>query len=202
MRRWIVEGSFSDVSLGSFSGEFYNLPATKEDILNLESISSSRIPPDYKNYLNEINGGDVDPRGIIYRWSPGDIKKLHFFLEEDHEIIVDEYTIVKFFYSAKHENKSFDMLAALSHVNEWGGPGLLPVASTITGDFIVMDVREGDSYGSIHFMTIHGVAALEEFGLYSPLAFIAPNFTSMTRLFFDADSMPEEELQQFIRDYG
>lgn len=172
--------------------------ATEQQLKEIESETGLRLPDDYRDYLTTLNGGKVTPRGLAYRYSDEDKKVLEQVLSPSDEVLTDCIAIVRSFYSSAHEIENRDILRAQIHVAAWGRPGLLGIAVTSFGDFIVLDLNEGDFYGSVHYLTLQGVAGLDETGDQVPLGYIAPNFTAMTQMFLDYDSVIDARVQAHL----
>ena len=195
VREWTVQGAYAMVRFTSFADADASPAATDLEIERVEAEVGRRLPPDYRQYLQTINGGEVDPRGIAYRWTPSDIAVLNRFLSPLDDIITEPVCLIDYFYSAGHQGSNFGLSRALQNVIDWAGrPGLLPIASTSIGDYIVMDLNDGPAHGSVHYMTIHGVAELDGTGIENPLGFIAPSFSAFTKLFFDLDAITKAQV--------
>lgn len=199
VRELVVPGAYVEVRFTSLTGANANSPATDVEIAQLEAAVGRRLPPDYRHYLQTINGGRVDPRGIAYRWTAADVEVLTRFLSPRDDIIIEPLCLVAVIYPARHDNPNISMDRVLQNVVDWAGrPGLLPIAGTSIGDYIVMDLNDGPDHGSVHYMTIHGVAELDGTGLANPLGFIAPSFSGFTKLFFDLDAITEAQVAALL----
>lgn len=204
MREIKIDGQFGDVILKHYEDKEFQTPlASDQDIQAIvEAVGAGPLPADYMAYLKTINGGKVEPRGVRYSWTPEDIRKLQIILSPTDEIIADPAALVSCLLSAGCDRKGADILSSYRLVVPWMQPGYLPIADTSIGDQIVMNLNEGEDYGSIHYMTLQGVAALIDMGETNPLGFIAPDFTTFTTLFFDLDSIIADDLAEFLRQRG
>lgn len=194
-----VDGTFGQVVFTPFEDEYKVPRATEQQIADFEAETDLPLPDDYKAYLLSINGGKVSPRGVAYRYTEEAKKVLGQVLLPTDEILTECVSVVRTFDAIEHPKaRAYDLRRSLAHVKAWGRPGLLGIAQDTIGDFIVLDLNDGDFYGSVHYLTIQGVAPLVECGEEVPLGYIAPNFTAFTKMFFDYDAVVDVRVEEHL----
>lgn len=199
-RTWNFDGRDGPGTLVPFSGEYAVDPATDADIAHVTEISGLRLPSVYEHYLRTVNGGTAEPDdGFDYRYDPDDLPIMHRCLPPDDEILAEPRTVIAEFLAATHPRKGLGIEASLRHTRRWTRPAVLPIASTDLGDILVLDLEEGDRYGSVEFLTLHGVGALEGTGIDVPLAHVAESFEAFLQGLYDLESIMEERAMAVIR---
>lgn len=129
--------------------------ASEEEIQELETRISTRLPPDFREYLKNQNG--TMPLKRDYRM-PGE--------ENWIESVFEMYGLLP----EGHPRSVWQFLEG-----DWGIPaGWLPIANSGYGDYTVISLLEKD-FGSIYYIfhEVHGFDSNERFeGVY----FLAPSF--------------------------
>ncbi|MEM1373651.1 MAG: SMI1/KNR4 family protein [Pseudomonadota bacterium] len=197
-----IDGAFGPVT---FHAAAHRPSPALTDMEHLDAYLSEQgleLPPAYRQFLETHNGGKVAPNGFAYRYEPEAKEVLERVLDPEDEILAEPGSTLRYFHGFGSDVIS-DLLTFQKRVTPWGRPGLFGIASAEFGDAVVLDLATGDGYGSVHYLTIQGVAELvEEEDEFVPLAFIAPSFEVFQSGFFDFDEMMEgsqaDRLQGFL----
>jgi hypothetical protein len=194
-----ITGAFGPVT---FTANPDRPEAAPEDLDRLDSYLAAaglQLPDAFRAFLAQTNGAEVSPSGVAYRYTPEDRAILAQVLSEEDEILTQQVADVQNF--AGFDEPDEDLIAMQRHVRQWGRPGLFGIAGTTFGDFIVMDLAQGEMHGAIHYLTLQGVAPLGEEGVPVPLGYIAPSFESFQTMFFDIDEVMAEAQQKSLQDF-
>lgn len=194
-----IDGTFGQVTFTGFDGPTAPPALSSAQIDRFESDRNLELPDDYKAFLLQLNGGKVSPRSVAYHYGESERQTLSSILSPTDEILTDPVTNVRYFYALGHPTTSLSLEHMQVHVEAWGRPGLFGIAGTSHSGMIVLDLAEGEFFGSVYFLLYEGVAELVEHGIEVPLGYIAPNFTAFQGMFFDFDSVLDVRFQEHLK---
>lgn len=182
----VVEGAAGPIEFRPFDGESAVVLPSEEALAAFEQELGVSLPEAYRQFLLRMNGGKVSPRGFRYEYSPEARVILERFLDPNDEILSENETLFRYFLALGHTKQALDLKALQVNVRRWGREDTVGIGKTISGDILVLDLQPGPEHGSVKYMTIHGVGAMEDDETV-PLAFVAADFDSFCRSFFDYD---------------
>lgn len=182
----VVEGAAGPIEFRPFDGESAVELPSEEALAAFEQELGVSLPEAYRQFLLRMNGGKVSPRGFRYEYSPEARVILERFLDPNDEILSENETLFRYFHALGHTKQALDLKALQVDVRQWGREDTVGIGQTISGDILVLDLQPGPEHGSVKYMTIHGVGAMEDDETV-PLAFVAADFDNFCRSFFDYD---------------
>ncbi|MEJ6402407.1 SMI1/KNR4 family protein [Yoonia sp. 2307UL14-13] len=197
----VIQGAFGPVN---FTPAVEKPTLTAVDIESLDEYLDANgmtLPDAYRQFLLTNNGGKVSPNGFAYRYDAAGKELLAQVLDPEDEILTESGNTLRYFHGFG-PGPITNLIDFQSRVIDWGRPGLFGIASASYGDVVVLDLAPGPDVGSVHYLTLQGVAPLVEEGEQVPLGFIAPNFQAFQTGFFDFDEVmaasQSERLQDFL----
>ncbi len=198
MEKIEIDGTFGQVVFSPLDRDGNADAAPKTKLADLAAEKNVVFPDDYSTFMKNLNGAKPSPRGVAYRYDDEGIDALTKLLGPEDEIITEPVATVRYLYGLDHPNSSLDLANMQSPVEEWGRKALFAIGGAAYGGMIVMDLAAGDMHGSIHFMHFKGIAELAEHSIDVPLGYIAPNFTAFQGMFFDIDTMHDQQLKDLL----
>lgn len=143
---------------------------SEDDITNLESTLSVRLPDDYRAFLLRFNGGRPLPEDA-FSFLPN--KK--------------NGSILSRFYSVTHEKKS-NTIASRRYAFRNRIPGdLLPIGNDLGGSKICIGIGE-NNHGKVYFWAMEDETPEDVAPDYRNVRCIAESFTEHLAAFYDPDT--------------
>ncbi len=195
----VVEGPSKLIEFRPFDGESAVELPSEAALAAFEKELGVSLPEAYRQFLLRMNGGKVSPQGFHFEYSPDARVVLERFLDPYDEILLKNETIFRYFLALGHAKQALDLKALQVKVRRWGREDTFGIGQTISGDILVLDLEPGPEHGSVKYMTIHGVGAMEDDETV-PLAFVAADFDSFCRSFFDYDEEIDRRAAAFMPD--
>jgi hypothetical protein len=158
------------------------------------------LPESYRAFLLANNGGKVMPNGFAYQYDDAGKALLSQVMDADDEIIAEPGNTLRYFHGFA-PGPIADLISFQHGVQQWGRPGLFGIASASFGDLVVLDLAPGDLFGSVHYLTLQGIAPLVENGQQVPLGYIAPSFEVFQTVFFDFDDVMAQAQSGRLQDF-
>jgi hypothetical protein len=158
------------------------------------------LPAAYRAFLMAGNGGKVMPNGFAYHYDDAGKALLAQVMDADDEIIAEPGNTLRYFHGFA-PGPIADLISFQHGVQQWGRPGLFGIASASFGDLVVLDLAPGDLFGSVHYLTLQGIAPLVESGQQVPLGYIAPSFEVFQTVFFDFDDVMAQPQAGRLQDF-
>lgn len=196
----IIQGAFGPITF--VPAETQPQPSAA-DLARLDEWLLARrltLPDAYRAFLLAGNGGKVVPNGFAYQYDDAGKALLSRVMDPDDEIIAEPGNTLRYFHGFA-PGPIADLISFQHGVQQWGRPGLFGIASASFGDIVVLDLADGEMFGSVHYLTLQGVAPLVEAGETVPLGYIAPSFEVFQTVFFDFDEVRDQAQSERLDDF-